>query len=119
MSCVVEPHPFRRAQIRLEPYTTQFLRFQDGHFDHADRMFHSIEAAWRYKTTIDYNWFFHVNDSIVCFFACSSVTTSTSDVKELTPEFFYLPEFLRNENDFDLGVTQTGVQLGDVILPPW
>ena len=26
-----------------------------------------------------------------------------ADVKELIPEFFYLPEFLLNSNNFDLG----------------
>lgn len=26
-----------------------------------------------------------------------------ADVKELIPEFFYLPEFLTNSNNFDLG----------------
>jgi hypothetical protein len=41
------------------------------------------------------------------------------DVKELTPEFFYMPEFLENMNGFDLGTRQTGEKLGDVVLPPW
>lgn len=54
----------------------------------------------------------------------------TSDVKELIPEFFYMPEFLINSNSFNLGVKQvispithflrkTGSVLGDVVLPPW
>ena len=34
-------------------------------------------------------------------------------------EFFYLPEFLKNANNFDLGSKQNGVPLGDVLLPPW
>jgi len=42
-----------------------------------------------------------------------------ADLKELIPEFFYLPEFLLNSNRFDLGVKQSGVQLDDVVLPPW
>lgn len=66
-----------------------------------------------------------------------------ADVKELIPEFFYLPEFLVNSNHFDLGKyyifkfqhiinriinikwilflgsKQSGVQLGDIVLPPW
>ena len=42
-----------------------------------------------------------------------------ADVKELIPEFFYLPEFLMNENKFDLGRKQNGECLGDVLLPPW
>ena len=40
-------------------------------------------------------------------------------VKELIPEFFYLPEFLINNNRFDLGRKQNGDALDDVILPPW
>ena len=55
---------------------------QGGRFDHADRMFHSVESTWR---------------------ACLD---NTSDVKELVPEFFYQPEFLRNSNGFDLGTRQ-------------
>ena len=31
---------------------------------------------------------------------------NTSDVKELTPEFFYLPDFLRNADGFCLGQRQ-------------
>ena len=81
--------------IRLEPFTTLFLQLQGGHFDHADRMFHSIEQAW---------------------FNCLHGTT---DVKEMIPEFFYMPEFLVNSNKFNLGRKQNGDVMGDVILPPW
>ena len=42
-----------------------------------------------------------------------------ADVKELIPEFFYLPEFLANQNKFDFGSKQNGEVLGDVVLPPW
>eukprot|EP00753_Platysulcus_tardus_P011236 PLAT3279.7.p1 GENE.PLAT3279.7~~PLAT3279.7.p1 ORF type:complete len:791 (-),score=356.12 PLAT3279.7:271-2619(-) len=42
-----------------------------------------------------------------------------SDVKELIPEFFCMPEFLLNSNDLPLGRRQDGQQLGDVVLPPW
>jgi hypothetical protein len=38
-------------------------------------------------------------------------------LKELTPEFFYLPEFLMNSNNFNLGVRQNGVPVNDVTLP--
>jgi hypothetical protein len=40
-------------------------------------------------------------------------------VKELIPEFFYLPEFLLNSNNFDLGTKQSGSRLHNVTLPPW
>jgi len=41
------------------------------------------------------------------------------DVKELTPEFFFMPEFLSNMNNFDLGRRQTGELLNSIVLPPW
>jgi len=46
--------------------------------------------------------------------------TNPNDVKELIPEFFYLPEFLENLNDFDLGTMQvTNERVHDVELPRW
>ena len=81
--------------VRLEPFAELAARLQGGHFDWADRLFHSIEEAW------------------------TRVLTSTGDVKELTPEFFYSPHFLRNSNGLDLGTRQDGTKLDDVILPPW
>jgi hypothetical protein len=68
---------------------------QGGKFDHADRLFQSIDSA--YKNSL----------------------SNTSDVKELIPEFFYMPEFLENSNSYHLGVRQDGEPLGDVVLPPW
>lgn len=87
-------------------------------------MFNSIKEAW-----------------------LSASKHNMADVKELIPEFFYLPEFLINSNHFDLGKyliieyiinilflfffvcnytscsrtgsKQSGVQLGDIVLPPW
>lgn len=56
---------------------------QGGHFDLADRMFHSVREAW-----------------------LSASKHNMADVKELIPEFFYLPEFLLNSNNFDLGQYQ-------------
>ena len=43
-------------------------------------MFHSVKDAW-----------------------LSASKHNMADVKELIPEFFYLPEFLLNSNNFDLG----------------
>ncbi|GFQ88429.1 WD repeat and FYVE domain-containing protein 3 [Trichonephila clavata] len=82
--------------VRMEPFTQHFLHLQGGHFDLADRMFHSIKDAW-----------------------LSAAKHNMADVKELIPEFFYLPEFLLNSNNFDLGSKQNGVPLNDVVLPPW
>ena len=45
---------------------------------------------------------------------------SFGDVKELIPEFFYLPEFLLNINEFKFGeVSSKKERVGDVELPPW
>eukprot|EP01102_Stenamoeba_stenopodia_P003313 TRINITY_DN1325_c0_g1_i2.p1 TRINITY_DN1325_c0_g1~~TRINITY_DN1325_c0_g1_i2.p1 ORF type:complete len:734 (+),score=167.59 TRINITY_DN1325_c0_g1_i2:1-2202(+) len=81
--------------VRLESFTTLLLQLQSGRFDVPDRMFDSIPTTW------------------------SSCLSSTSDVKELIPEFFYLPEFLVNHNSFNLGVKQNGTAISDVQLPPW
>ncbi|KAF2928095.1 BEACH domain-containing protein B isoform X2 [Oryza sativa Japonica Group] len=81
--------------LRLEPFTTLHRSLQGGKFDHADRLFQSIDSA--YKNSL----------------------SNTSDVKELIPEFFYMPEFLENSNSYHLGVRQDGEPLGDVVLPPW
>lgn len=79
----------------MEPFTSLSIELQDGRFDHADRLFHSIGNSWR------------------------NCTSAPADVKELIPEFFCNPCFLRNENNFDFGIKQNGVKLGDVVLPPW
>ncbi|XP_054792696.1 BEACH domain-containing protein B isoform X2 [Prosopis cineraria] len=81
--------------LRLEPFTSLHRHLQGGKFDHADRLFQSVESTYK------------------------NCLTNTSDVKELIPEFFYLPEFLVNSNFYHLGVKQDGEPIGDVILPPW
>ncbi|KAJ2784172.1 hypothetical protein H4R18_001299 [Coemansia javaensis] len=81
--------------IRTEPFASVHISLQSGKFDHADRQFHSISETW------------------------NSCMTGSGDVKELIPEFFYMPEFLVNHNGLDLGVKQNGTRLGDVELPPW
>jgi len=83
--------------LRLEPFTRIGLQLQGGKFDHADRLFYSIQHSWH----------------------SSSADGGLSDVKELIPEFYYLPEFLQNSNRFDLGTTQWEQLVHDVELPPW
>jgi hypothetical protein len=82
--------------VRTEPFTQQFLKLQGGHFDLADRMFHSIKDAW-----------------------LSASKNNMADVKELIPEFFYLPEMFQNANNFDLGTKQSGVVLDNVSCKLW
>ncbi|XP_060199082.1 BEACH domain-containing protein B [Lycium barbarum] len=81
--------------LRLEPFTGLHRNLQGGKFDHADRLFHSIGGTYR------------------------NCLSNTSDVKELIPEFFYLPEFLINSNSYYFGVKQDGEPIGDICLPPW
>jgi beige protein homolog 1 len=40
-------------------------------------------------------------------------------VRELIPEFFYLPEMYLNLDCLDLGVQQNGKRVDQVILPDW
>jgi hypothetical protein len=42
-----------------------------------------------------------------------------SDVRELIPEFYYLPESLLNCERLHLGQTQSGEIVDHVELPPW
>ncbi|KAG6974662.1 hypothetical protein JG687_00000229 [Phytophthora cactorum] len=87
--------------MRLEPFTSHFRRLHGGKFDHADRLFTSIVGAWKSAAGFE------------------GAQNGTQDVKELIPEFFYLPEFLENVNKCLFGTSQTGVVVGDVELPPW
>ena len=83
--------------IRLQPFVKSYLLLQGGTFDHPDRMFFSIEGAWKSASRIN-----------------------MTDVRELTPEFYYLPEFLVNLNGFDFGTRQNSDKsIGNVELPPW
>ncbi|CAJ1848050.1 unnamed protein product [Sphenostylis stenocarpa] len=53
------------------------------------------------------------------FATWNGVLEDMSDVKELVPELFYLPEVLTNENSIDFGTTQLGGKLDTVKLPAW
>lgn len=55
---------------------------QGGSFDVPERMFYSIQKEWE-----------------------SASKDNMSDVRELIPEFFYLPDFLINSNNFEFGET--------------
>ncbi|NXA37739.1 LYST regulator, partial [Eudromia elegans] len=82
--------------VRLPPFTKMFLAYQDQSFDIPDRTFHSTNTTWRLSSY-----------------------ESMTDVKELIPEFFYLPDFLVNREGFDFGVRQNGDRVNHVNLPPW
>lgn len=81
--------------LRQEPFTSMHIALQSGRFDCPDRLFFDLAGCWR------------------------SCLTSTSDVKELIPEFFTCPEIFTNTNNFPLGETQDNKQISNVKLPPW
>ncbi|KAK8702111.1 hypothetical protein V6N13_020480 [Hibiscus sabdariffa] len=83
--------------LRLPPFSVENQKLQGGQFDHADRLFNCIRDTW----------------------LSAAGKGNTSDVKELIPEFFYMPEFLENHFNLDLGEKQSGEKVGDVLLPPW
>ena len=83
--------------IRLRPYTQSYLLLQGGSFDYPDRLFYDIGKTWS-----------------------SASRDNMTDVRELIPEFFCLPEFLVNSNHFDFGNRQSdGGPVDSVVLPPW
>ncbi|KAG9264625.1 neurobeachin isoform X6 [Astyanax mexicanus] len=81
--------------VRIEPFTTFFLNTNGNKFDHANRTFSGIMRSWRH---------------------CQR---DTSDVKELIPEFYYLPEMFVNSNGYCLGDRDDGTPVCDVELPAW
>ncbi|XP_072433319.1 neurobeachin a isoform X6 [Chiloscyllium punctatum] len=81
--------------VRIEPFTTFFLNANEGKFDYPERTFSSITKSWR------------------------NCQRDTSDVKELIPEFYYLPEMFVNSNNYNLGIREDGTVVSDVELPMW
>ncbi|KAF3840927.1 hypothetical protein F7725_006789 [Dissostichus mawsoni] len=81
--------------LRIEPFTTFFLNANDNKFDHPERAFSGIGCSWR------------------------NCQRDTADVKELIPEFYYLPEMFVNSNEYELGVREDGISVCDVELPAW
>jgi len=82
--------------VRLHPFAGLHRQLQGGHFDVADRLFSSVPRTWAMCTG-----------------------SSAAEVKEITPEWYCNPSFLRNTNNFKLGTSQDGEVMGDVQLPPW
>ncbi|KAH8378738.1 hypothetical protein KR009_001013 [Drosophila setifemur] len=82
--------------VRVPPFTSYFLRYQDNDFDLPDRTFHALNTTWMLASR-----------------------DSPTDVKELIPEFFCLPEMFENFERFNFGCRQNGERVEDVSLPPW
>ncbi|KAI6244194.1 hypothetical protein M3Y99_00092200 [Aphelenchoides fujianensis] len=71
-------------------------RTSHNNFDIPDRLFNSIQNTWRLSSS-----------------------ESTTDFKELIPEFFFFPEMFQNREHLELGIRQNGQPADDVHLPPW
>ena len=78
---------------RIFPYTQIGIELQGDKFDDPNRLFTSVKAAFK------------------------SAMTQKSDVRELIPEFFYLPEMYINLNDLDMGIKDNGTKVNDAITP--
>ena len=77
--------------IRLFPYTQACIELQGDGFDNPRRLFSSINNTFK------------------------NASTQTTDIRELIPEFFYLPEMFLNLNKLNLGDEQT--EINDVYTP--
>ena len=71
--------------IRLQPFYSAYMALQDGQLEDESRLFTSIRESW-----------------------IASLMGGQQNVKELIPEFFYLPEVLNGSYYLD-----------DIELPPW
>ena len=83
--------------VRVQPFTSMHLSLQSGHFDQPDRLFHDLSDTWR----------------------STSGNENMTEVKELVPEMFFLPEVFTNGSRLALGKRQDGHVVDDVVLPPW
>ena len=79
--------------IRLFPFTQICIELQGKGFDTPRRLFVSIEKAFK------------------------NATTQSSDVRELIPEFFYLPEMFLNINNLNMGNIDEKNLVDDVATP--
>ena len=79
--------------IRIFPFSHISIELQGKKFDNANRLFFSVSNTFK-----------------------NSITQKT-DVKELIPEFFYLPEMFLNINDLNMGTLDNGKAVNDVITP--
>ena len=78
--------------LRLFPYSFWAIELQGDYFDTADRLFFSLEGA------------------------LMNISIQKSDLRELIPEFFYLPEMFININNINLGTLSNESKVDDVII---
>lgn len=81
--------------MRLSPYTEGSILLQSGRFDYADRLFFALSDSYK------------------------NATSEYSDVRELIPEMFSVPETYLNLNGLNLGIMQNKKRVHNVELPEW
>ena len=86
--------------VRVFPFSYTRIEMQGKNFDDPNRLFNALDNS----------------------FEC--VISQKSDLRELIPEFFCLPEMFYNLNDLNLGEifdeqTKKAKQVNDILLPPW
>ena len=84
--------------VRIFPYSYIRVELQGKSFDDPNRLFNSVKSSF--------------NNAI----------SQKADIRELIPEFFYLPEMLYNYSKLNLGeiTTEEGIKLcNDVAIPDW
>ena len=79
--------------IRIFPYSFCAIELQGKYFDDPNRLFFSVENTLR------------------------NMACQISDLRELIPEFFYLPEMLYNINNINFLSLKNGNKVDDVIMP--
>ena len=80
--------------MRLFPYSFMSIELQGENFDQPDRLFFSVE------------------ETLIQIFS-----SNNNDIRELIPEFFYLPEMFMNINNIDFGKTSNEIHIDDCIMP--
>ena len=80
---------------RIFPYSNIIIELQGSKFDDPDRLFLSVN-----------NSFF-------------GATTQKGDLRELIPEFYYIPEMFLNINNLDLGIRRNKTKVNNVNCPIW
>ena len=78
---------------RLFPYSFSYFELIEDGFENPNRLFFSIEQTFY------------------------DISSKQSDLRELIPEFFYLPEMFMNINCINFGVNSKGEKVDDVVIP--
>ena len=80
---------------RIAPYVEANVELHGRTLDHPERVFSSLDQSYK------------------------NALTDFADVRELTPEFYFLPEMFQNLNKCNFGLKQDGTKVSNVILPSW